>query len=362
MATILGWTPCIVSAGRHNRLMWNKRGFRMPEGAEIVSHQGDEFRVDVSMPLDEDGYFGRQCPECSMSFRMNGEDEKALPDDLELWCVYCGHHQEHSEFMTAQQRDRVMRAAEDLGTQIVNQALSGAFRGLSRGSSRRSGISLSISYKEKPFYPRPLPGINEERLARVRTCPGCQVRYAVFDEHRFCPVCGRLPAAPVAFDALQAETARLDALNAVSDEAKAVLREQGVFTRSWVDTIENVVGVVEALASALFEASVTDAADRLRGKGNVFQRLADMADLFVAAGYDDIRRILGPETWQRLIETWAARHVFTHNDGIVDEKYLLKVPTSSATVGRRLVISEAACRRAVEDTASLCTALAELTT
>jgi len=332
----------------------------MPEGAEIVSHQGDDFQVDVSMPLDEDGYLGRQCPECSMSFRMNGEDYKALPDDLELWCVYCGHHQEHSEFMTAQQRDRIMRAAGDLGMQIVSQALGDVFRGMSRGSSRRSGFSLSISYKEKPFYPRPLPGIDEERLARVRTCTGCQVRYAVFDEHRFCPVCGLLPAASVAFDALQAETARLDALNAVPDEAKAVLREQGVFTRSWVDTIENVVGVVEALASAVFEAAVTDAVDRLRGKGNIFQRLDDMADLFVAAGYDDLRGILGPETWQRLIETWAARHVFTHNDGIVDEKYLRKVPTSSAQVGRRLVISEASCRRVVEDSTSLCTALAEL--
>ncbi|KAB1149125.1 hypothetical protein F7R91_04930 [Streptomyces luteolifulvus] len=339
--------------------MWNKRGFRMPEGAEIVSHQGDEFKVDVSVPLDEDGYLGRQCPECSMSFRMNGEDYKALPDDIELWCVYCGHHQEHSEFMTAQQRDRVMRAAGDLGMQIVSQALSDAFRGLSRGSSRRSGFS--ISYKEKPFYPRPLPGIDEERLARIRTCAGCQVRYAVFDEHRFCPVCGRLPAASVAFDALQAEMARLDALNAVADDAKAILREQGVFTRSWVDTIENVVGVVEALASAVFESAVTDAAARLRGKGNVFQRLDDMADLFVGAGYDDLRGILEPETWQRLIETWAARHVFTHNDGIVDEKYLRKVPTSSAQVGRRLVISEAICRRAVDDATSLCTALAELT-
>lgn len=331
----------------------------MPPGAEIVSHQGDEFRVDVSVPLDEDGYLGRQCPECSMSFRMNGEDYKALSDDLELWCVYCGHHQEHSEFMTAQQRDRVMRAAGDLGMQIASQALSDAFRGLSRGGSGRSG--LSISYKEKPFYPRPLPGIDEERLARVRTCTGCQVRYAVFDEHRFCPVCGRLPAALVAFDALQAETARLDALNAVADEAKAVLREQGVFTRSWVDTIENVVGIVEALASAVLEAAVTDAADRLRGKGNVFQRLDDTADLFVVAGYGDLREILGPETWQRLIETWAARHVFTHNDGIIDEKYLRKVPTSSARVGRRLVISEAICRRAVDDTTSLCTVLAELT-
>jgi hypothetical protein len=342
--------------------MWNKRRIKMPEGAEIVSHQGNDVQVDVSMPLDEDGYFGRQCPECSMSFRMNGEDYEALPDGLELWCVYCGHHQEHSEFMTAQQRDRIMRAAGDLGMQIVSQALGDVFRGMSRGSSsRRSGLSVSISYKEKPYYPRPLPGIDEERLARVRTCAGCQVRYAIFDEHRFCPVCGLLPASLVAFDALQSETARLDALNAVPDEAKAVLREQGVFTRSWVDTIENVVGVVEALASAVFEAAVTDSADRLRRKGNIFQRLDDMADLFVDAGYGDLRGILGPETWQRLVETWAARHVFTHNDGIVDEKYLRKVPTSSAQVGRRLVISEASCRRAVEDSTSLCTAIAELT-
>ncbi|MFJ8062960.1 hypothetical protein [Streptomyces sp. NPDC096142] len=341
--------------------MWNKRGIRMPESAEVVSHHGDEFQIDVSMPLDEDGYLGRQCPECSMSFRMNGEDYKALLDKLELWCVYCGQHQAHSEFMTDQQRERMLRAAGDLGTQIVSQALGDVFRGFSRGSSHPSSVSLSISYKEKPYYPRPLPGIDEERLARVRTCAGCQVRYAVFDEHRFCPVCGLLPAVLVAFDALQAETARLNALNAVPNEAKAVLREQGVYTRSWVDTIENVVGVVEGLASSVFKAAVTDAADRLRGKGNVFQRLDDMADLFVATGYGDVRGILGPESWQRLVETWAARHVFTHNDGIVDEKYLRKVPTSSAQVGRRLVISEASCRRAVEDSTSLCTALAELT-
>jgi hypothetical protein len=331
----------------------------MPTGAELVSHQDGQFRINVSVPFDEDGYLGRQCPQCSMSFRMNGEDYDALPDALELWCVYCGHHDEHSEFCTAQQRDRFMRAVGDLGMQMVSQAMGDAFRGMSTSSSRRPG--LSISYKEKPFHPRPLPGIDEERLARVRTCPGCQMRYAVFDEHRFCPVCGRLPAVSVAHDSLQAETARLDALNAVVGEAKAVLREQGVFTRSWVDTIENVVGIVEALATSVFEGAVTDAADRMRGKGNVFQRLDDTADLFVAAGYDDLRVILGPVTWQHLVEIWAARHVFTHNDGIVDAKYLRRIPSSSAQVGQRLVISEAACRRALRHTTSLCTALAELT-
>jgi hypothetical protein len=296
--------------------MWNKREFRMAEGAEIVGQQGEAFQLDISMPLDEDGYLGRHCPQCSMSFRMNGEDCKALPDNPELWCVYCGHHEDHSNFMTAQQRDRIMRAMGDLGMQIVSQGLSDAFRGLSRGGSRRGCVSFS--YKEKPFYPRPLPGIDEERLARVRTCPDCQMHYAVFDEHRYCPVCSQLPAASIAFDALQADTARLDALGAVPAETKAVLREQGVFTRSWVDTIENVVGVVETLASSVFKGAVTDAADRLKGKGNIFQRLDDMADLFVAFSYDDLHVALGPQTWQRLTETWAARHVFTHNDGIVD--------------------------------------------
>ncbi|MBD9729889.1 hypothetical protein PV755_42920 [Streptomyces caniscabiei] len=49
--------------------------------------------------------------------------------------------------------------------------------------------------------------------------------------------------------------------------------------------------MVEALASAVFKEAVTDAADRLRGKGNVFQRLDDMADLFAAAGYESLRTV-----------------------------------------------------------------------
>lgn len=100
---------------------------------------------------------------------------------------------------------------------------------------------------------------------------------------------------------------------------------------------------------------------RLQGKGNILQRLEDAADLFVAAGYDDLRTELGPQTWQRLTGTWAARHLFTHNDGVVDQKYLAKVPSSSARVGQRLVVSEAICGQAIDDTTALCKALVGLT-
>ena len=100
----------------------------------------------------------------------------------------------------------------------------------------------------------------------------------------------------------------------------------------------------------------------LQGKGNVFQRLDDTADLFVAAGFRDLRTDVAAAAWQRLGELWAARHVFTHNDGIVDAKYLLRVPTGPVPLGQRLTTTDVQVRAAIDDTRTLCTAIAALTT
>lgn len=337
--------------------MGDKRRYRMADGVKLIGQQGDSIQMQVSMPPDDRGFLGRQCPECSLIFRMDGQQYKALPDDLTLWCVYCGHHADHSEFSTEQQIDRARQAASDFGHQLIRHELERMFKGLSRGS-RRTG--LSFSFTSQPFHPRPLPGIAEEKLVRVRTCSGCHTNYAIFSEHRYCPVCGQLPATSVAFDTLQAEAARLDALEALPSEAKALLREQGVFTRNWVDTVENVVGVVEALASSLFRAAAPNADALLNGKGAIFQRLDPMAELFTNAGFSDVRSALGPQTWQRLLETWADRHLFTHNDGIVDEKYLIRVPGSSARIGQRLVLTEDMCRQALDDAKTLCETLIDV--
>jgi hypothetical protein len=184
----------------------------------------------------------------------------------------------------------------------------------------------------------------------------------VFGEHRYCPVCGPLPANVVALDALGAETARLDGIAQLPVDVAATLREQGVFTRIWVDTLENLVGAVEALGSAMFHVAVADAAQRVKGKGNVFQRLDATADLFVAAGYRDLRQVLDPATWQRLLQVWATRHLFTHHDGVVDDKYLAVVPTSAARRGQRLTVTEQQTRQAIADAQELCVAIAALTT
>ena len=156
--------------------------YRLPDG--VIGSDHDDIHLRVSMPSDEDGHLGRQCPECSGIWRMHAEDYRALPDDPRLWCVYCGHEDDNSQFITKQQLDRAVRAAGDIGMQLVQEALDSAFRPLRR-SSRSSFIS--IEYRSKPVSPTRLPGISEERLVRERTCSRCSTRYAVFAEHRYCP-------------------------------------------------------------------------------------------------------------------------------------------------------------------------------
>lgn len=329
--------------------------FRFPDGVQFLGDDGHgSARFSVSIPIDEDGFFGRECPECEQLFRIAHEDYDALPDDVRLWCVYCGHNDDHSDFMTQQQNDRVMRAAGDYAHQLVGRMLDKSFGGLAR---RTHNSMIKISYRSRPFYPAPLPDIDEERLVRERTCAGCSLRYAIFGEHRFCPVCGELPPLVAALDALDAETSRLDALADLPEPTTSILRENGVLHRTYVDTVENVVGVVEVLAGRVFRAKVPDAEAVLKGRGKVFQRLDDLDELFAQHLDAEIRSALGSE-WDELLRTWAARHVFTHCDGIVDAKYLSADRRSSQRVGQRLRVSEGDARAAVSRAQQLCRVIA----
>ena len=84
--------------------------------------------------------------------------------------------------------------------------------------------------------------------------------------------------------------------------------------------------------------------------------LNDMADLFAEHLGIELRDSLG-SSWQELEESWAARHVFTHCDGIVDDKYLIAVPHSRLRVGQRLQVSEQLTRNTLLNAERLVRAL-----
>jgi Zn ribbon nucleic-acid-binding protein len=328
--------------------------FRFPDGVEFLGESGSEAHFTVSMPSDEDGHIGRQCPQCAQHFRIAIDDYDGLPEDVRLWCVYCGYSDDHSEFTTEQQQERAVRAAQDYASQLIGQMLDESFGKMARSTRRNEFVQ--VTYRSSPFFPDPLPGIDEERLIRERVCGTCRLHYAVYGEHRYCPVCGPLPALTVALDALSADRTRLEVLHQLPNDTLRTLRETGVLDRTYADTVENVVGAVEALAERTFHALVPDADQVVRGKGKVFQRLNDFADLYQEHAGVDLRAVMGSR-WPELESAWAARHIFTHSDGVVDARYLRTVSGSALREGQRLRATAELAGTAIDNAEELCRVL-----
>jgi uncharacterized Zn finger protein (UPF0148 family) len=199
---------------------------RIPDGVGDVEPDDDGFTAKLSLPTDDDGFFGRACPVCEGPFKMHAAEYKALPEEVELHCPYCGHHDEHSQFLTPAQRERAMAALHGLAEQYVHDLVDDIFGRTfgSRSRPRTHNSMISIETRYTPGAPPPiraLPEIVEEQTRRVIACSACGNRHAVYSAAVFCPVCGLRPATDTVLE--QIRTAR--AVFALEDETEPDRRE-----------------------------------------------------------------------------------------------------------------------------------------
>lgn len=329
--------------------MTGRISYRMPDGAEIESESGSTVKISVAIPADDAGYFGRECPSCKRIFRMHVEEYKALPDGLRLTCPYCCHEEDHSQFFTKQQIDRTMGAAQEYASQLVAGSLDNIFTNMTRRVNSRGGaVRMTYSGSSRlRAAPKPLPVIVEEAPIRERTCDRCLNRYAVFGDHVACPVCGPHPPKTVATDALDAQEAALSVVNHVPSEVLAQLREAGALEKTAAGVIGSVVGTIETFLKQTFLARVAGGDAIIVGKGNVFQRLEDAAQLYKDYLAIDLPAALGAPDWGRLLVLYGIRHLLAHNNGIADAKHLARFPGKGFVVGERVTVSTDDARAAL---------------
>jgi hypothetical protein len=61
---------------------------------------GNQFSIPI--PRDENGYLGRECPECERYFKIT-PGTGLTGDDLPCQCPYCGHSAPQDQFFTKAQ-------------------------------------------------------------------------------------------------------------------------------------------------------------------------------------------------------------------------------------------------------------------
>jgi hypothetical protein len=121
------------------------------------------------------------------------------------------------------------------------------------------------------------------------------------------------------------------------------------------DQFSRLVGAFERLNEALFDK--LPGAAGIQKKGSVFQRLDDASSLWRQAsgkGYGDF---LSASELQRVKLLFHRRHVLSHRQGLVDQKYLRNSGDTCYKVGQRIVARDADVMDLVELIAKLTSGL-----
>lgn len=329
---------------------------RLPADVTDVQQTPEGYEGRVSLPVGEHGYFGRGCPQCDGLFMMRADEYKALPEEDVLTCPYCGHRDEHSEFMTKEQVERATAAAHATAEQFLHDKVEEMFSGIFGQSQRRprGGSGVSITYTPGTPPPvRSLPTYVEAGARRTIRCESCSNHYAVYGASAFCPVCGPRAALSTVIDSIEAARRTLSPEDAIEPEQREELRAAGVFDGMTSDAIKMIVTLFEVYAADRFAAKIAGHEQLLKGKGNVFQRLDDADALFCAHTGQSLQGLVDDACFERLRQAFEQRHVLVHRHGKVDQRFLDRVPGSTLRVGQRLLISRRNAEQVLDDLEAL---------
>lgn len=152
----------------------------------------DEIRVQVSLPLDDDGFLRRECPRCEREFKWfnHGDGDRDAEVVDQYFCPLCGESSGPESWWTPSQLEHAQGSAGPEIDQFLGEALSDAFRGV-KGLTFTPNPNLSLEIPtpeplselndmaivEPPCHPNEPIKVPEEALARLH-CLVCGEPFA----------------------------------------------------------------------------------------------------------------------------------------------------------------------------------------
>ncbi len=301
--------------------------------------------ISANISYDEEGYFDRECPseECEFQFKVHLEDWKAKVRDEEVFCLFCGHTADSTEWNTDEQVEHLKEAAIAHLRSTMGDALKRDADRWNRRQPRNSFISVTMKVDSRPQQVALPPEAAEPMRLKI-ACPACECRYAVIGAAYFCPSCGHNAADQVFAQTIAGIRQTLEALNsmrtAIQDRDTAESATRLIVENS----LQNAVTAFQRCAEALFAnlpASPT-------ARRNAFQNIAEGSRLWQAETGKSYRDHLSKDELDRLTRFFQQRHLLAHTQGLVDEDYLSRSGDTRYRLGQRIVVRTATVRDTVD--------------
>lgn len=296
--------------------------------------------IPITLRSDENGYFARECPNenCQYRFKIKLKDWEDKVSDDEVHCPMCGHIDTSDKWWTQEQLDQIEEIVSSYALSYIQKELDKSWKKVAQ--STRNNKFFKITYKPGKrinFINNPV-GQSEEWAQEI-TCERCGTQYSVIGSAYFCPCCG-YNSASHAFD---------ESLDSITKMLSSLPQMEKLFAESYGDDKANTMcrtmleGTLGDCVSA-FQKFAECRYSEITGKKarvNDFQIVNKGSELFKTAtgkGYDDW---LSQNELEDMNVLFQRRHLFEHNNGMVDQQYLDKTGDTEYVVGQRLIMREA---------------------
>ncbi len=274
----------------------------------------------ISIPTDE-GFLGRECnnPDCKKYFRVFVESVEE-----ELYCPYCGRKFSGSELWTPEQ----LRYAQQAAIEKAKEYMFGEIDKMFGDLARRNRGNKNVIFKHKPTNYRAKhisPNYSEKQVDTELVCPECQFRFQVFGIFGYCPKC-------------RTENLKIYDANLViilqeianSQEPNRALRH------AYSDLVST------------FEQFCRKKAASFTQETTRFQNITDTRDFFKKHLNKNIFDGISEDEQRIIRRVFQKRHLYEHDGGIVNAKYVQIIPEDRKLLGQLAPLSEDEFRAAAD--------------
>lgn len=269
----------------------------------------------VFVASDSEGLFGHQCRRCKGYWRSDG-----APSEWPMTCPYCALRTGTHNFRTDAQRRYVtsccQRYAEIIESDFVGESVIDM-----------DAIADAVNQEKKPeFY------YAEQRQQKYFNCTACRAANDILGRYGYCSICGT-------HNGLQ---------ELAADLADVKTRIQA---GAYEGALNDMVSAFDSFARQLAKQLAVRVPMRAKRKSALeralFHNLKPRADEMKAAFNIDLFESLTADDVAFITRMFLRRHVYEHNGGEVDERYITESGDTTVRLKQRIRETAESTTRAV---------------
>lgn len=274
----------------------------------------------VTVPSDN-GFIGRLCKasDCGRYFKVSVD---SIRD--EMFCPYCGTRFSRDELLTRDQRDYFTAAATEEAKKYVYDEIDKIFGKV----ARKHKSSKYLHFDHKPIHYRKRlvqPKYKELQVDSELKCFECGFPFQVFGIFGYCPGC-------------RSENLWIYDANfiIIKREISSSPDPQRALRHAYSDLVST------------FEFFCQSKALMITSETERFQILSNTRKFFKKHLGSDIFEGLSDDDSLTLRRVFQKRHLYEHNRGIINSKYIRMIPEDAKLLGAKAELSLDEIERAAE--------------